>query len=514
MNILKIFASLGLLFFFHSIDAQTTQKQYCGTKPEKSEWLKNYQQNPNQFSKRFEETIYVPITIHILGTDNGSGYFSVLRLNKALCTLNGDFADANISFYIKGEIDYIDNSSLFKHDSIRTGGIMMLENNVEGSINCYILDDPAGNCGYSLPYGGVAMAINCLSPTDHTWSHEIGHFCSLPHPFLGWEGGVSWDNSIKPDYDETAPEIVLYNYTDFKNEFFENDTLIIDTSYVEKIDGSNCHIAADGFCDTKPDYLNYRWSCDENLKSTRSQKDPDGVQFYSDATLIMSYASDDCSYRFTPEQIAAMRANIIDTKGYYSLENGSQSITTTSTPIQPIEEEIVPYKNIFVEWEPVENATHYIIYVSKYKSFSNLAKKITTTESNIIIDQLKKEKKYYWKVYAYNNYNFCNEFSEVATFRTSLETSINNISPFENISIYPQLLVDHQDLNIHIKSNESIEVEIQIVNASGISVHKDIRQISVGVNQWVVDTGSLGRGVYFLMVKGDLGAITKKIILL
>lgn len=513
MQNLKIFITVTFFFLIQFLGAQNIEKNYCGTKPSKSEWLKNYQKNPAAFKTRFEETLYVPLTIHILGSDTGSGYFSVIRLHKALCTLNKDFEDANISFYIKGEIDYIDDSNLYKHDSIRTGGLMMLENNIAETINCYIVNDPAGNCGYSLPYGGVAMGINCMGANDHTWAHEIGHFCSLPHPFLGWEGGVSWDNSIKHNFNDPAPEIVLYNYTDFKSEFFENDTLIIDTAFVEKVDGSNCQIAADGFCDTKPDYLNYRWECDENLESTRSQKDPNGVEFYSDATLIMSYARDNCSYRFTPEQIGALRANIIDTKGFYSLGTDIKIISETSTPIQPINEENVPYKNIYFEWEPVENADYYVLYVSKYSSFSNLAEKITTTEPFVTVDQLKKDKKHYWKVYAYNNYNFCNDFSEVAEFKTSLETATNEISYFENISISPQLLDNQQDLNISLISKQSIDIEIEILNTAGVQVQKHNRKISLGSNRWEIKTGSLVSGLYFLKVKTDLGSLTKKFIM-
>jgi len=118
------------------------------------------------------------------------------------------------------------------------------------------------------------------------------------------------------NYNEPAPEKVTYDYTYFQDTLIL-DTLIVDTTYVEKIDGSNCTFAADGFCDTKPDYIASRWNCDENSNGFTEQTDPNGEKFYSDGSLFMSYALDNCSNRFTEDQIAAMRANLIDEKPSY-----------------------------------------------------------------------------------------------------------------------------------------------------------------------------------------------------
>mgnify|MGYP000043822657 FL=1 len=85
-------------------------------------------------------------------------------------------------------------------------------------------------------------------------------------------------------FSEPAPETVLYNYTLFKDSLIL-DTLIIDTAYVEKVDGSNCEYAADGFCDTPPDYLAYRWTCNQSTgTSFGTMLDPNGESFKSDAT--------------------------------------------------------------------------------------------------------------------------------------------------------------------------------------------------------------------------------------
>ena len=69
---------------------------------------------------------------------------------------------------------------------------------------------------------------------------------------------------------------------------------------------------ATAFCDTSPDYLNFRWSCNEDSESYQLQTDPDGVNFRSDGTLIMSYSNDECANRFSEEQISAMQFSLLD----------------------------------------------------------------------------------------------------------------------------------------------------------------------------------------------------------
>lgn len=125
--------------------------------------------------------------------------------------------------------------SMIGHD----GEDMMDENNVDDLLNVYFVSDPAGNCGYFSPSdNGVAVAKSCAMPGGTTIAHEFGHFFSLPHTFYGWEYGI-------PDDEDQ-----------------------------EWVNGANCNSAADGFCDTPPDYLDYRWNCPGPL-----QTDPNGDTF-------------------------------------------------------------------------------------------------------------------------------------------------------------------------------------------------------------------------------------------
>jgi len=280
----------------------------CGSAPHKSEWLKKYQKHKADYPDKVEGEIFVPLNVALVGTDVGTGRFSESTLLESMCTLNQDFSETEIQFYLE-ELRTIDDTEFFEHQEILVGAEKMFEYNSDQAINCYVVGNPAGNCGYNLPYAGIALSNSCTNPSDHTWAHELGHAFSLPHPFLGWEGGAGYDGVPQQDWTEPAPEYVLYDYTLFKDTLIL-DTLIIDTAYVELVDGSNCDIAADGFCDTAPDYHAYRWPCTSNNESFNTQIDPNGATFRSDATLFMSYGLDACASRFSNEQSLAMRANL------------------------------------------------------------------------------------------------------------------------------------------------------------------------------------------------------------
>ena len=383
----------------------------CGTPAHKSSWLQAYQENLESYFRGNGVTMYVPLTIHSVGNDAGSGHMRLLYILRALCTLNTDFAPSNIQFYIEGEILMHNNSYWYAHDW--DGGTeMMNEARVDNTINCYIVNDPAGNCGYAW-WNSVALAKSCITNGDHTWAHEIGHHMSLPHTFFGWEG-------FDLDYGQNAPAEV--------------------GTPVEKVDGSNCAFAADGFCDTPPDYLNYRWGCDGNNFSLTDQHDPDGVAFNSDGTYFMSYSSDECASRFSPEQMGAMLAYLYDEEPeLLENQNPLSIIEEPSVIIYPEEEDLVsPYQLTF-SWEEIAGAEAYYLQVSKFIDFGNTVYNGLVSTNSITLD-LQGDKQYYWRLKAYNSYSFCSPETAISTFFT-LDEQTNTTELFEtDINVFPNLV--------------------------------------------------------------------------
>ncbi|KAA3641690.1 MAG: T9SS C-terminal target domain-containing protein [Bacteroidetes bacterium] len=506
----RLLLTLFLALSFNFSNAQQDLSP-CGTAPYKSDWLKKYQQAPEDYSKLEDTLIYVPLTIHLVGTDDGFGFFSPRGLLDAFCTLTEDFEPTNIRFYIEGDINYIFSSAYLDHPTVLDGAEMMFEHNVENTLNCYFVSDPAGNCGYNLPYAGLTVAKSCAGINDHTWAHEIGHALSLAHPFFGWEGGVSHDGSVPHDFSDPAPLTVTYDYTYFLDTLIL-DTMIIDTAYVEFVDGSNCHIAADGFCDTAPDYLASRWICNSNSESADIQTDPSGATFQSDGTLIMSYADDACSYRFSEEQIAAMRANLIDEKPHWLYDQtAEQPVEGLANLISPIDDEVVQFNEVLLEWEAVPNATHYVVEVSRLQNFP-----LTLTDSYLIngnaltVNNLLDQKKYYWRVRAFNRQHFCAPFTEKESFETDNFLSVDENKYLTSFEIFPSQVSAGSTVNIQVNSKYGFKGEIRLLNILGQLSEVADFDFTVGENKLELDIpDNLPSGLYVLAVAGN-GAITSK----
>jgi hypothetical protein len=485
----------------------------CGTPPGKSEWLKKYQQNPQAHSRSLDSVIYVPLTIHILGDDNGVGYFTTSRLLDALCKLNADFEATNIVFYQEGPVRYLDHSAWYRHNSVLIGAQMMFANNIENTINTYFVADPAGNCGYNLPYAGIAMSKSCSNANNNTWAHEIGHNLTIQHPFLGWEGGVSHDGSVTHNYSDPAPPFVTYDYTYFKDTLIL-DTLIIDTALVEFVDGSNCHIAGDGFCDTSPDYLGFRWNCNNDAQSAQLQTDPAGVQFRSDGTLTMGYANDACQSRFTPEQIAAMRANLYEEKASY-LYNQQAGLALGSNPPAldfPLDDEQVQFDQALLSWAPVENATHYLVQIGLTSNFSSaLVTEYVTDSPELLLNTLANNRTYYWRVRAYNNYAFCSSPSAFRKFKTAQLTGLNTIAGLSGINLYPNPALANAPSILEFEAAHGFAGQLQIYTPAGQLLHSAPAAAQAGLNRLEVETASLPPGLYFIRLQSPAGQLAERL---
>jgi hypothetical protein len=510
-NIYNTLALLALLMPV-LLQAQQNNVHPCGTPPGKSDWLKRYQQNPTQYRTGADTTLYMPLTIHVLGNNNGAGYASPMKILDGICQLNDDYAvsDANILYYIEGDFNYIDSTAWNNHNSILVGYQMMMANNIPNTINNYLVSNPAGNAGYNLPSAkALAIGKSYLSLGRHVWSHEIGHNLSIQHPFLGWEGKTY-------SYSTPTPTTVVYDYTSFKSIFYNSaDTTILDTALVELVNGSNCTLAADGFCDTPPDYLSSGgWACDANGLSVTQLKDPNNVDFKADGTNFMTYADDNCGSRFTPQQVAAMRANILSTKSNYLYNQNPtrDTITATVTQNYPTQGEIVNYLGVDFSWSSAVGATKYVFQLSITPTFTVIVNEVVTSDTTITIGPLTNNRTYYWRVKPFNPGYACAPKSQSFQFATSDLSPVQNIKSIQQYRIYPNLIHDGQSVNIDIVMAKSLDVDVMLFNVSGQLVQQERVSFQQGFNHHPFSTNTLPTGMYVLVIRTEDGIVRDKIV--
>jgi len=375
-------------------------QNYCGTtlSLEQKEWLKKHQQNPQPPSKAFEEVTYMPIQFHIVGRDDGTGYYSEPGVYTMLCKLNDDFRRTNMQFYIRDGINYVNNTPGYSQEDYADGYQLMAGNKVAGVVNVFIVSYAVqdGICGYYAPSeDAIVVRQSCTGADDTTLTHELGHYFSLPHPFDGWE------------HDTTPPphrqERVLRNAAN-----------------------SNCddNDSGDGFCDTPADYASFAHNCPLSVELF----DPDGYQLDIDDKLFMSYSATGCKTRFSPQQLAAMKAFAEDWRPY--LLDDEPNITTTDLarplPIYPSNFAEVPSNNVRLQWTAVPGADKYHV---ELRAPSNQYKEYFLISSNNLTLDLDEGYTYFWRVTAISPGNYCAGYFSQHRFYTkeASDLQINSI---------------------------------------------------------------------------------------
>ncbi|MBX2890322.1 MAG: hypothetical protein KF734_05305 [Saprospiraceae bacterium] len=503
---MRFFPLLALLMGFFPALAQEPGKHElapCGTPPGLDPFLLEYLAYPEQFvEERSSDTLKLGVQIHLLARDNGTGRFSPGQLLDAFCRLNLDFADTRIRLYFKNEWNLINNTGWYQHQTIPQGIDMMLTNNVEGALNSYFAANVAGNCGYNLPYAGVAMSHGCSGPNDHTWAHEVGHNLSLPHPFIGWEGKVY-------SFANPTPDTLTYDYTYFHDTIDTQIPAPLDTALVEYVDGSNCAIAADLICDTKPDYLSYRWDCDNQGKSLVQQKDPTGATFFSDGTLFMSYSFDKCANRFSDEQITIMRAALLNKKPDWLTDEQPQGdIEGTPTLLAPIGGQLSPTVGTVLQWSSVPNATRYVVQMSRFSNFSIRELDVVTSDTTWALGNLVANQNYYWRVRPFNDWYVCTTLSPSATFKSAVVVS-TSAPDAEGWRCYPTLLTAGQPLTMETPVGWlHHSVQCSVYDAMGRMVWQSNQLVGSDRTLLHLPSASWAAGTYRLVVLHEGGVKT------
>lgn len=494
------------LIFQSSFYAQVNPHGQCGYLAPMSEvdrLLKNKSYVQNNGSSD-GNTFYVPIQYHIVGTDNGTGYVKIEDVFESLCKLNEDFADTDIQFYFNGTFNYINMSAMY---DLNFPGVPFTVNNaytqnsVDNAVDIFIGNGlSSGNSGYYSPSRDIIyMNKAYINGSDVIMSHEMGHYFSLMHPFFGWENTTY-------DPDEPTPTTVEY----------ANQTWNVE--YVDRT--INCEDSGDYLCGTPADYiLNWNGGCNY----TGGAVDPDSVLIDPDEANFMGYYSfAGClDYHFSDDQIDVINADYL---GRPELTSNPMPnlipVTETTTSIEPqLDSLINVYTSVDFEWEPVPNATHYVLQVSRLSNFFFLAEDELLTTTSFNSTNLEKNRDYYWKVTAFNNAAICDGAmaSESFTFFTGSDetVSINNIdAKTTEINLSPNPVSKNSTaVNVWLE-NDLKDVQLEIFDIKGQLVfEKNITHIGSGWTSLLGENEvTLQGGVYLLTFKNQNILQTEKLV--
>ena len=506
-----------LLFFFGSLYAQNHDASLpnCKAPLFHPAGMKKLVQAAGEYSRRSDSTLYIPVTINLLGTDQGTGYYSPPNVQKALCQLNEDFSPYGFQFYLEGSYKYINNSSFYDMaDDYAFSPAMdqfIANHNTENTLNIYFVERTASMGGSSFShwplYDTLVVEVPWATnyPQDHAivvrkvhaannthlLTHEVGHYFSLWHTFFGWEDTNYTNLTATPD------SVTI--------KWIYPDSTYTCHIKVERVDGLDCENSGDFICDTPPDYLSIGFLCDPNMQSPLVQTDPSGAPFRSDGTYFMSYSHSLCQSQFSPGQVDIMRYYAEVTRSYLLYDQtppGSFSIGDLNA-IYPPNGGMASIVNdsITLEWD-MPGADQYLLtygFKPTPTLYVSVKSDILVTGNQYRVKISSPGSEQYWIVRGISKYHPCETRADTSYFHiNTVGTSEDQL--LESLELYPnptfgKILIK----GIDFKS-------VKLINHLGQILYTNPSPLNE------IDISDFAPGIYFIQLDSDLGSITRKVL--
>lgn len=466
-------ALCSLPFASEAQEPQSLNEGGCGTPPPTEAEMQDiyrFVQSP-QASRTTGAVDSIPLSIHIVGEDNGNGYFLDETIFKVICQLNQHYQPVNFYFYIKWPVRYINKSSYYVHNYMG-GAQMMSQNNVANTANLYFVQDPNGACGYFSPAeDGMAIRKSCSGVNSTTVVHELGHYFGLPHTFRGWENGATpWN-----------PELVTRG------------------------SGANCSTAGDGFCDTEADYLGARWNC----PYTGFKLDANGDEYHPDSSIYMSYSVDACMSRFSAQQIARMQYNLHNDPDRIVLLGNAPAYAPLDTVKMAYPTDTMYANKKTVRWNKLPGADYYkvSVYPGNASALPYIQKLTADTALEINFNMVPGYE-YSVRIVPYASTNLCGEFAKVFKYHysnTALPQSVGNLEEIKaGISLVPNPSSGN-GWQLTIPEAPAGAYTLQVLGINGQLLHSKQLNYQSGSFSYSIPNGDLANGLYFVRVINDKG---------
>jgi hypothetical protein len=248
----------------------------------------------------------IPVKVHIIREDDGSGGMSPGKVIPGIDTLNAFFSQTNMQFSLCSGPTFIDNSDFYvlpydlatqSYDPVASEMVLYNEPDM---VNIFVVDSFIHPTAWLLgigtsPWADLRLVLIHQDFFDSdVLAHEMGHFMGLYHTHEDAHGDGQ-----------------------------------------EYVNGSNCQSAGDFLCDTPadPNLLEYT---DEFCQYTGTLTDPLGDAYQPQVENIMSYSG--CLLTFSPNQILRMNYFLLNYMWDFSCNGstlGDSAYLILYTAIQP-----------------------------------------------------------------------------------------------------------------------------------------------------------------------------------
>jgi hypothetical protein len=353
---------------------------------------------------------------------------------------------------------------------------------------------------YRAFFDWIVLDKSFVNKNSIGMSHELGHFFSLAHPFLGWDS----DPYDPSKHGDPAPARSPGG------------------QLTELMDGSNCATAADRVCDTPPDY-NFGFGSN-SCEYAGGAKDPNGVLVNPDEANFVGYFlnCDRKDYHFTDQQIALMQAD-------YERESSRNYLRLNATPptteaVSGQSQLLIPENGstvsnqsaIQLEWTAPAGATHYLLEIGLVPTFSVKPQRFIVEGNFFSLDGnlVDLGRKYFWRVLPFNAYSTCMPPSGSNSFTIGQTTAVEDIAEIESFDILPNPAPRNQQFQLMAEVKENFEAQAALFNTTGQMV-KSLGQYNFiqGTNTFDITTDNLSPGIYMLSLQSEKGRSIKRIVI-
>lgn len=499
---MKVIQILIGLFLYQTITGQEIKGGICGTEyleDIKQEMLRNREEFKNFQFQRGAIT-YVPVKVFMVALNDGTGAVSPLNALRMMCQLNTAYKEIDLQFYIK-ELKLLSNSTIAETPRSSGGTLQIQLNKDRNAVNIFIthkiLDGVAGY--YSGPAGSSSdfIVIQKEYIMDvRVAPHEVGHYFSLPHTFHGWDS-EAWDPVKHGNpVDKFAPDGITIN---------------------EYADSSNCgpKNVGDGFCDTPADYNFGANNCTYTLQAM----DPIGKLVKPQTNNFMNYFFGCSNYIFTPQQKDAVLSSLNSTNRR-DIRGTSPPVTTVITETAKLLSPAngaptVSADTVTLDWEEVPGATSYLVQYDVVPTFELFVQNFITKESKLKISNLVLNRTYHWRVIPYNEYSTCFADAPRFTFKAGALTAVKDLPQVKSLSVFPNPIQTNQQLNLVLDCYSPFQGSISIYDLTGKQVlNVAAERFTSGINNKVININQLKSGVYSLVLHGQQGLASRKLLVL